>query len=129
MGLEPATERAFAGLAPAPGVSDERKFVSSDPRADGRRREIVLARNSVVFRRNVAGVRMRITLRADAFAGVTLRLGEMRDESFVYQVRLMHRDPDLCVTLLTRNGGNGRAISGCPLWSNARTASQSRRRR
>src|SRR5579863_5396757 len=86
--------------APLPGAFEPRRLVVNDPRADGRRREITLARGRVEIQRSVAGVRMNISLAASAYRGVVLRLRDATNERFAYEVELAHQDPDLCVTLL-----------------------------
>jgi hypothetical protein len=86
--------------APRPGVAEPRRIEVCDPRADERRRVVLLARDRVVIARSVAGVFMHIAMTPDAYRGVVLRLSALRDDSFHYEVRLVHRDPDLSVTLL-----------------------------
>jgi hypothetical protein len=86
--------------APKPGASEAQRIVQSDPRADGWRREVMLARGKVQIARSVAGVRMQISLAANAYRGVVLRLRGLDDARFSYQIELAHRDPDLSVTLL-----------------------------
>jgi len=85
--------------APRPGVAGGRRIETSDPRADGRRRVVVLTRNGVTIARSIGGVFMNIALRPDAFEGVVLRMRGPTDGCFHYQIELRHRDPDLCVTL------------------------------
>jgi hypothetical protein len=99
-------ERSFAAAeraAPKPGAAEPRRIVASDPRADGRRREVMLARGRVQIARSVAGVRMKISLAASAYRGVVLRLRGFEEQRFSYEVELTHRDPDLSVTLLEAN--------------------------
>jgi uncharacterized protein DUF6101 len=86
--------------APRPGAFEPRSLIAADPRADGRRREVTLARGRVEIQRSIAGVRMNISLAASAYRGVVLRLRDMADQRFAYEVELRHNDPDLCVTLL-----------------------------
>jgi Family of unknown function (DUF6101) len=99
-------ERSMGGLkverkpAPKPGVYEPRRLVAADPRADGRRREVTLAGGRVEILRSVAGVRMNISVAANAYRGVVLRLRGLESERFAYEVELRHADPDLCVTLL-----------------------------
>ena len=97
-------ERSFAmgaeRFAPKPGVAEARRIVAADPRADGRRREVMLARGRVQIARSVAGVRMKISLAASAYRGVVLRLRGFEEQRFSYEIELAHRDPDLSVTLL-----------------------------
>jgi hypothetical protein len=70
-----------------------------DPRSDNRRRVIDVARESVTIRRAVAGVSMAIRIASSDYRGVTLRVTALRDGRFRYQVKLLHRDPDLSVSL------------------------------
>jgi hypothetical protein len=55
-------ERSFAmsaeRFAPKPGAAEARRIIAADPRADGRRREVMLARGRVQIARSVAGVRL-----------------------------------------------------------------------
>jgi len=95
-----AVSGAEAPRAPRPGVAEPRRIEVCDPRADGRRRVVLLARDRVVIARSVAGVFMHIAMTPDAYRGVVLRLSALRDNGFHYEIRLVHRDPDLCVTLL-----------------------------
>jgi hypothetical protein len=87
-------------LAPKPGAYEPRRLIASDPRADGRRREVTLAAGRVEILRSVGGVRMNISIAANAYRGVVLRLRGLESERFAYEVELRHADPDLCVTLL-----------------------------
>jgi hypothetical protein len=70
-----------------------------DPRSDDRRRMVEVARGSVTIRRAVAGVAMTIRVSADAYRGVALRIRALEGDQFHYEVRLVHRDPDLSVVL------------------------------
>jgi hypothetical protein len=90
---------AEAPRAPRPGVAEPRRIEVCDPRADGRRRVVLLARDRVVIARSVGGVFMQIAMTPNAYRGVVLRLTALRDDGFHYEIRLVHRDPDLCVTL------------------------------
>ena len=60
---------------------------------------IHLAREAVTISRAVAGVSMAIRLSPSAYRGVTLRVTALREGRFQYEVRLLHRDPDLSVLL------------------------------
>ena len=75
------------------------RIEASDPRADNRRRVIDIAPEAVMIRRVVSGVAMGIRIASSAYRGVTLRLTGYSDTGFRYQVRLLHRDPDLRVSL------------------------------
>ena len=97
---ERSTVPAAANRAPRPGFAGPRRIEASDPRADGRRRVVLLARDRVVIARSVAGVFMHIAIAPAAYSGVVLRLSGIDEGVFHYQIRLAHRDPDLSVTLL-----------------------------
>jgi hypothetical protein len=85
--------------APKPGFAEPRRIETCDPRADGRRRVVVVARDRVLIARSVGGVFMHIAMTPTDYSGVVLRLNAMRDNVFHYEIRLAHRDPDLSVTL------------------------------
>jgi hypothetical protein len=94
-----AVSGAERPAAPKPGFAGPRRIEACDPRADGRRRVVLLARDRVVIARSVAGVFMHIAMAPNAYRGVVLRLDALRDDGFHYEIRLAHRDPDLSVTL------------------------------
>jgi hypothetical protein len=75
------------------------RIEACDPRADNRRRVIEVARDAVIIRRSVAGVAMVVRVVSSAYSGVALRVTGLRDGRFRYEVRLLHRDPDLSVSL------------------------------
>jgi Family of unknown function (DUF6101) len=85
--------------APRPGAGAPRRIEASDPRADGRRRIVLVARDRIEIARCVAGVFMHIALPPRAFAGIVLRLNGASENGFHYEVRLAHADPDLSVIL------------------------------
>ena len=97
-----AVSGAERSAGPKPGFAEPRRIEVSDPRADGRRRVVLLARDRVVIARSVAGVFMHIAMAPNAYRGVVLRLTALRDDGFHYEIRLAHRDPDLCVGTFTR---------------------------
>jgi hypothetical protein len=101
--MQPERSKALPGVAaapaPKPGVAEPRRIEVSDPRADGRRRVVLLARDRVVIARSVAGVFMHIAMTPNAYRGVVLRLSALQDGIFHYEIRLAHRDPDLSITL------------------------------
>jgi hypothetical protein len=70
-----------------------------DPRSDNRRRVVDLARETVTIRRAVAGISMAIRVASSTYQGVTLRITGLEDGRFHYEVKLLHRDPDLSVSL------------------------------
>jgi len=70
-----------------------------DPRSDNRRRVVDVGREAIVIRRAVAGVRMAIRVVSSAYRGVALQITRLEEGRFHYEVRLLHRDPDLSVPL------------------------------
>ncbi len=93
------------------------RFTASDARADGRVRQVELARDHVVIRRTVLGMPVRIRLPLTAFKGVTLKLdeaGELGSERVL--VSLEHRDPALSVPLYAAED-NADAVAEWQLWS------------
>jgi len=85
--------------APKYVAFEARRFAAPDPRADGRRRFVRLDGEKVAIDRVVGGVFMRVTVPTSAYRGVTLRVVDAREDGFTYQIRLLHADPDLGVTL------------------------------
>jgi len=75
------------------------RIEACDPRSDNRRRVVDLGREAVVIRRAVAGVPMAIRVASSAYRGVALRITGLEDGRFHYEVKLLHRDPDLSVQL------------------------------
>ena len=75
------------------------RFETCDPRADNRRRVIDVERDRVTIRRAVAGVHMAIRVSASAYRGVGLRVAALEEGRFRYEIRLLHRDRDLSVSL------------------------------
>jgi Family of unknown function (DUF6101) len=75
------------------------RIEACDPRSDNRRRVVDVAREAIVIRRAVAGVRMAIRVVSSAYRGVALRITELEEGRFHYAVELLHRDPDLSVPL------------------------------
>jgi len=69
-------------------------FEACDARADGGLRQIEIARDHVVLRRSVRGMKMAINIRVSDFLGVALRTIDG-----VPTVVLKHRDPSLSVPL------------------------------
>ncbi len=91
--------KPFAHADAAPSASPERMRVErDDPRADNRGRVIDVAREAVTIHRTVARVAMTIHVPATAYRGVALRLSGLSGGG-ACEVRLAHRDPDLCVLL------------------------------
>jgi hypothetical protein len=84
------------------------RIETADPRADNRRRVIEVARDAVAIRRKVQGMAMTIRVASCAYRGVALRIAGLDDGRFHYEVRLLHADPDLSVSLA--DGHDQRAI-------------------
>ncbi|HXT05690.1 MAG TPA: DUF6101 family protein [Roseiarcus sp.] len=70
-----------------------------DGRAEGARRRIEVSEERIVIARRVGGVEMRVALEPRQYRGVGLAVLVAEATDFLYQVRLIHADPDLCVTL------------------------------
>ena len=90
--------------APLPGQTLPRRVEIADARADEQRRVVVLSRETIMIGRSVAGVFMTLNVKASDFRGVSLRLrrpdnAELSGAGLVYELHLVHGDPDLCVLL------------------------------
>ena len=72
---------------------------SFDARAEGKRRRIEITPYSVVISRRSSGVDMQIRLAPHQYRGVALTVLVAEGSDFLYQVRLIHADADLDVTL------------------------------
>jgi hypothetical protein len=83
----------------SPKVLGCRRIEAFDPRSDNRRRVIDVALEGVTIRRVVAGISMAIRVAYSAYRGVALRVTGLCDGRFHYEVKLLHRDPDLSVLL------------------------------
>jgi hypothetical protein len=70
-----------------------------DARAEGGRRRIEVSAERVVIARRVEGVEMRLALEPRQYRGVGLSVLVAEATDFLYQVRLIHADPELGVTL------------------------------
>jgi Family of unknown function (DUF6101) len=75
------------------------RIEASDPRSDNCRRVVDLDRTAIVIRRVVARVSMAIRIEPSAYRGVVFRVVGLEDGRFHYEVKLLHRDPDLSVAL------------------------------
>lgn len=71
----------------------------ADPAADGGRRRIQMLDGRVVVERQVAGVRMRLQLESSSYKGVALVVGPEGSLQPLVSLVLVHRDPQLDVTL------------------------------
>ena len=90
----------IAHVNAAPFASPQRLRVEGDDaRADNSRRVIDVGRETIIIHRTVARVTMTIRVPAIAYRGVALRLTELTGGVVRCEVRLAHRDPDLCVLL------------------------------
>jgi hypothetical protein len=81
-------------------------FETCDARADGGLRHVEIARDHVVLRRSVRGMRMAINIRISDFLGVALR---MIDGAAT--VVLKHRDPSLSVPLTSKDEGDAIGVA------------------
>ncbi len=70
-----------------------------DARADRGRRDIAISDTHVTINRKVGGVDMHLALAVSAYQGVALCLQAGQGDTLVYQVRLVHPDPELTVVL------------------------------
>jgi Family of unknown function (DUF6101) len=75
------------------------RIQASDPRSDDRQRIVEIDREAVVILRAVAGIPMAIRVVLNTYRGVTLRISGLERGRFHYEVKLLHRDPDLSVSL------------------------------
>ncbi len=97
----------IANADAAPIASPQRLRVEGeDARAGKRRRVVDVARHAVIIHLTVARVTMTIRVPAIAYRGVALRLTGLSGGGVRCEVRLTHRDADLCVLLA---GGDDRA--------------------
>lgn len=96
-----ARELSTAGFAPRPGEPRQRALRLPDSRADHAAREVELLPETIRIMRSVQSVAMKLSVPSESFDGVALRLTQGEGLRFFYEVTLIHRDPDLCVPLLT----------------------------
>ena len=84
-----------------PIATNEPFFAATRPdaRADRGRRDIAITDTHVTINRRVGGVDMHLALAVTAYQGVALCLQPGAGEALVYQVRLVHPDPELTVML------------------------------
>ena len=92
-------------------------FRATDAAVDERVRFVELHRESVVLRRSVRGMRIKVWLPIAAFQGITLRLIPPDDVNFgAIAVMLEHRDPTLSVPLFTASDAND-ALAEWRMWA------------
>ena len=71
-----------------------------DPRADGGQRDVTLTSLQVTIGRRLRGMRMKIRVPVNAYAGVTLAVEPTASGRLCHQVALRHSDRELDVSLL-----------------------------
>ena len=86
-----------------------------DARADGGRRMILLAPRCVTIKRRLRGVKMHLRVPVESYAGVVLAREERPSGAF-FSVRLVHRDPELSVTLRAASN-RGTSIDAWRQWA------------
>ena len=84
--------------------------------AEGGRRWVTLKSDRVILAEDLAGMRMQIALEPGAYVGVLLRIADLDDQGFLYEVMLMHRAPVLSVLLETHRA-DAAAISAWREWT------------
>jgi hypothetical protein len=72
--------------------------IAQDARAEGGRWTVVLDPDFVIISRRVNGMRMHLSVPIDHYDGVAIA-GDGQLEGALYRIRLVHPDPELCVTL------------------------------
>jgi hypothetical protein len=93
------------------------RYAARDIGADGQVRDIQLDRDRVVFKRAVAGIRMKIGVPVHEFSGVTMRtLPPEGEEPAAVAVMLEHRDIGLTVPLYVATEGDD-ALAQWKCWS------------
>src|SRR5712671_1521609 len=103
-GAMPAGSSRFLRLDP---LSLPVRFPAADAAADERVRLVELSRESVVLRRAVRGVPIKVSLPITAFLGIAMRLIPPHGaDAGAIAVMLEHRDPALSVPLFAAADGN-----------------------
>jgi len=93
-------------------------FTTGDARADERLRSIELDRERVVVRRQVRGVRMRLSLKISEFLGVAIRVIPPDEESAGgLAVVLEHRDEGLSVPLMVATDAGHDVVAEWQRWA------------
>jgi hypothetical protein len=73
--------------------------LATDPRSDDGRRLVVIARQCIAIERILHGAKLHVAVPIEAFSGIALTGEPADDGGRFYRLRLMHRDPDLCIDL------------------------------
>ena len=71
----------------------------ADPRADGQSRTVRLSTERVTIDRSYCGVAMRLSIPIEAYQGVCVGLRPAQTGGVSYELRLVHRDAELSVSL------------------------------
>jgi hypothetical protein len=73
--------------------------IAYDPRADGKRRTILLGERYVVIRRRFHGVKMHLAIPFENYRGIEIAHTDDAGGA-LFRLSLVHRDPDLCVAVV-----------------------------
>lgn len=93
-------------------------FAASDARADERTRTVELDRERVIMRREVRGIRMRLSLKVSEYLGVAIRvIPPDAGSNGAVAVMLEHRDPSLSVPLLIATNDENDVVAEWQRWS------------
>ncbi len=71
---------------------------NGDARDDGALGKISINRETILIARSLRGIRMRVRVPTEAYRGIALCRQQTKQHAS-YSLRLVHRDPDLSVTL------------------------------
>jgi hypothetical protein len=102
-------------VAPA-DLQTPRAIEPFEPLAEGGRRWVTLKSERVILAEDLAGMQMQISLEPGAFVGVLLRIADLDDKGFLYEIMLMHRAQVLSVLLETHRT-DAAAISAWREWT------------
>jgi hypothetical protein len=73
--------------------------IAYDPRADGKRRTVLLGERYVVIRRRLHGVKMHVAIPFENYRGIEIAHAD-DPAGRQFRLSLVHRDPDLCVAII-----------------------------
>jgi hypothetical protein len=96
---------------PRSGNAGSHALAGFDPRADGAARRIAFDHECVAILRRYKGIDMRVAVPVATYRGVMLA-PPTEGENEAYEVRLVHGDPDLSVTLYQTSS----KAEGVPEW-------------